>query len=136
MVEETIQLLSDANRFGGTVVYYDHAHDELLATLYKRCAFTLYPSIDEGFGLPIIESFSYGKAVIASTGGALPEVVDGRSPTLDPTDELAWERTIIDWFERPQERQKFERLIEAGTALSHDWSSVAPSLLRSVGLTA
>ena len=55
--------------------------DDELASLYSAAAFCVYPSEYEGFGLPIIEAFSFGRAVLASTGGALPETVGGLSPS-------------------------------------------------------
>lgn len=41
---------------------------------YKHCEAFLFPSISEGFGIPIIEAFHYGKPVFLSTLGSLPEI--------------------------------------------------------------
>jgi len=85
--------------------------DAELASLYRNAAFCLYPSFYEGYGLPIVEAFSYGKAVLASAGGALPETVGDFSPTIDPSDEDAWYRTLRQWIENPQTRAPFEAAI-------------------------
>ena len=53
----------------------------------------------------------HGKAVISSNGGALPEVVAGLSPCLDPKDEDAWFRLLLSWIESPEERLKYENAI-------------------------
>ena len=47
--------------------------DPDLANLYKASAFTLYPSTYEGWGLPVTESFCYGKAALLSDSSSLPE---------------------------------------------------------------
>jgi len=71
----------------GQIVIIEDADDQILSALYEGAAFCVYPSQYEGYGLPICEAFARGKAAIASTGGALPEVVGGLSPCLDPNDE-------------------------------------------------
>ena len=48
--------------------------DALLAALYKDAAALVYPSLYEGFGMPLLEAFSMGCPVVASLHGAIPEV--------------------------------------------------------------
>ena len=61
--------------------------------------------------MPIIESFKHGKAVISSTGGALPETVGDYSPCLDPTDEDAWFELMRSWIVDQTARQSYEARI-------------------------
>lgn len=84
-----------------SVVHLDNVRDPVLSRLYEQAAFCLYPSIYEGYGLPIVEAFLHGRAVIASTGGAIPEVTQGLGPCLDPRDEGAWTATIAEWIAEP-----------------------------------
>ncbi|MEO6003641.1 MAG: glycosyltransferase [Opitutus sp.] len=51
--------------------------DEQITHAYGECAFTIYPSIAEGFGLPVIESLARGKPCICSATGALGEISRG-----------------------------------------------------------
>ena len=98
--------------------------DGALTALYQAAAFCVYPSVYEGYGLPIIEAFSFGKAALVSTGGALPEVVQGLSPCLDPADEQAWYEAMKKWIEAPQCRAPYEQ--EIRTRLRHPtWSETA-----------
>ena len=99
-----------ANRF----VHLDAAEDALLARLYRDAAFCLYPSRSEGFGLPIIEAMAQGKAVIASTGGAVAETAAGVAPCLDPLDVDAWTGTLGAWIADPAARAPWEARIAAG----------------------
>jgi glycosyltransferase involved in cell wall biosynthesis len=48
--------------------------DTELGSLYKRCAFTVFPSFTEGFGLPIVESLWFGKPCITASTGAPFEI--------------------------------------------------------------
>ena len=83
------------------VVHISDASDGVLHALYANAAFCVYPSLYEGFGLPVIEAFSHGKPVIASTGGALPEAAGDLAPCLDPNDDDAWARTLGRWLNDP-----------------------------------
>ena len=47
--------------------------DDELGLLYRTCRFTLYPSLYEGWGLPVTESLSYGKVPLISDAASLPE---------------------------------------------------------------
>lgn len=51
--------------------------DVALAGLYRGCEFTLFNSFYEGWGLPVTESFGYGKAVVVADNSALPESAAG-----------------------------------------------------------
>lgn len=57
------------------VRFLDYVADNDLPALYARATLFVLPSFDEGFGLPAIEAMSCGTPVIASDGGALPEVI-------------------------------------------------------------
>lgn len=62
----------------GHPVRYDGAVDEAaLESAYAACAFTVYPSLMEGFGLPVLESLARGKPCICSGRGALGESARG-----------------------------------------------------------
>jgi glycosyltransferase involved in cell wall biosynthesis len=113
MVGDLMRELRDDARVAGNLVVITDADDATLWTLYRDAAFCLYPSRYEGFGLPVIEAFSHGKAVLASSGGAVPEVVRDFSPCLDPGDAAAWQRMLRTWIEEPAARAPYEQRIRA-----------------------
>jgi glycosyltransferase involved in cell wall biosynthesis len=100
----------------GSLVRLEGLGDETLDLLYRQAAFCLYPSVYEGYGLPLVEAFARGKAVIASSGGALAEVAAGFSPTLDPYDEAAWRDMIRLWIEDRAARAPYEAALRSGFA--------------------
>jgi glycosyltransferase involved in cell wall biosynthesis len=61
--------------------------DDELAGYYATCAAFIYPSLYEGFGIPILEALSYGAPVVSSTGGALPEAGGEVVYYFDPKSE-------------------------------------------------
>ncbi len=113
MVDELLEALKTDARLAGTVRLLSELDDEALAALYKGAAFCVYPSLYEGYGLPVVEALQFGKAVIASNGGALPELVNGFSPCLDPRNEDLWHVTLSRWIEDSGSRAPFEQDIRA-----------------------
>ena len=74
---ESLRLVPDVHRLG----YVD---DETLAWLYTNCSAFCYPSLFEGFGLPVVEAMSVGAAVLTSNVTSLPEVVGEAGVLVDP----------------------------------------------------
>lgn len=62
---------------GRTVRYDGPVSDRAVEAAYARCSFTVYPSLMEGFGLPVIESLTHGKPCVCSARGALGESARG-----------------------------------------------------------
>jgi len=124
MVDDLMRDLRSDPRIAGTLELLPDADDATVSALYRDAAFCLYPSRYEGYGLPVVEAFRHGKAVLASTGGAVPEVVGGFSPCLDPTDREVWQRLLATWIEDPAARAVYETRIR--TSFRHpDWDESA-----------
>ncbi len=60
-----------------------------LPSLYANATALIFPSLEEGFGLPVLEAMSAGTPVLTSDRGALAETAGGAAFTVDPTDEHA-----------------------------------------------
>ena len=111
MVDDLLRQIRNDRIVSSQILIMNGVSDDLLRVLYEAAAFCVYPSQYEGYGLPICEAFSRGKAVLASTGGALPEIAQGLSPCLDPEDEDAWYELVREWIEHPEIRVPFEQAI-------------------------
>jgi glycosyltransferase involved in cell wall biosynthesis len=65
-----------------------------LVALMQCARFFAFPSIYEGFGLPVVEAMQLGTPVLASTGGSLPEIVGDAGLLVDPLDSAALSRAM------------------------------------------
>ena len=86
-IDETIQRL----RLSKDVLLVGHQSHEHLPTLYNGAMAFVFPSLWEGFGLPVMEAMACGAPVIASNVACLPEVTGGAALLVDPlsTDAIA-----------------------------------------------
>jgi len=69
----------EALQLSDSVLFLGYVDDAELCWLYRNARCLVYPSLYEGFGMPVLEAMSCGTAAIASNGLAFPEIV-GRSP--------------------------------------------------------
>lgn len=96
----------------GTVLIMSNVSDGLLASLYRNCAFVVFPSFYEGFGLPLAEALGYGKACVTSGAGALREIGDGLRVDLDPRDTLSWADKMAELLADPAKISVLEASIK------------------------
>jgi glycosyltransferase involved in cell wall biosynthesis len=74
---QIIKLIKCLQKKDRPIKWLQHIDQKTLETKYARCLFTVYPSLYEGFGLPILESLIRGKPCICGMNGALGEVSSG-----------------------------------------------------------
>jgi len=106
------------------IVATGYVQDEDLPSIYSGADFMVFPSLHEGFGLPIIEAMACGVPVVSSSAASLPEVAGGAALMVDATDPRALaaaiERMATDERLRDDLRAKGLKRIE-----QFDWDSVA-----------
>jgi glycosyltransferase involved in cell wall biosynthesis len=68
----------------GAVRHLGYVDADRRRSLYEGARLLVLPSLDEGFGLPVLEAMATGVPVVAANRGALPEVVGGAGPLIDP----------------------------------------------------
>jgi alpha-1,3-rhamnosyl/mannosyltransferase len=106
-----------------------YVSDAALAELYRRCAVFCYPSLGEGFGLPVLEAMAAGAPVVISNLSSLPEVGGSAAEYVDPHDVTSIEdglrRLLSDETRRAQlSREGLER------ARKFSWESFAQRVLE------
>lgn len=94
---------------GAAVRWLGRVRDDELADLYRAAAVTAYPSLYEGFGLPVVEAMACGCPVVASDRGAIPEVAGGAAILTPPAPEA-----IAEAIAAALEPAEAERLRAAG----------------------
>ena len=63
-----------------------YTDERTLDALYAQATALLFPSLEEGFGLPVLEAMARGLPVIASNTSSLPEIAGDAAVLVDPTD--------------------------------------------------
>ncbi|GAA1728727.1 glycosyltransferase [Microcella frigidaquae] len=81
--------LAELQRQGRPVRSLLRVDDVTLAALYRRAAFSVFPSLNEGYGLPIVESLALGTPVITSAFGSMREIATAGCVLVDPRDDRA-----------------------------------------------
>jgi len=81
---ETGETLGALRALGERATMLGHVSDAALAELYRRCALFCFPSLGEGFGLPVLEAMAAGAAVLTSNVSSLPEVGGDAVAYADP----------------------------------------------------
>jgi glycosyltransferase involved in cell wall biosynthesis len=81
---DTVDTLGALRSLGERCTMLGQVSDAVLAELYRRCAVFCYPSLGEGFGLPVLEAMAAGAAVLTSNVSSLPEVGGDAVAYADP----------------------------------------------------
>jgi glycosyltransferase involved in cell wall biosynthesis len=95
---------------GDQVVMLGHVAGEALPALYQGATLFLYPTLYEGFGLPVIEAMASGVPVITSDTSALKELAEGHAHLVDPLDVGAIADAIGQCMADPEHRASLARL--------------------------
>jgi glycosyltransferase involved in cell wall biosynthesis len=110
------------------ILQLNHVSDAELNYLYESATFCVYPSLYEGWGLPVAEALVYGKAILSSNRGSLPEVGGDLVKYLAPWDTYAWADVLLDWAQNPAKVKELEK--NAKEKYIHcDWHGTATATL-------
>lgn len=111
------------------VIFTGYLSDEKLKSLYRKADLFVYPSVYEGFGVPVLEAMSYGLPVIASRRASIPEVIGSAAYLVDEVkDPKSWAEAIMakhldkDW-------QKSTRLKGYSRLDNFNWPNSAKILI-------
>lgn len=109
---------------GDKVRLLGHVAQEALPALYQGATLFLYPTLYEGFGLPVVEAMASGTPVLTSNTSALKEIAGGHAHLVDPLDTERMARAIARLITDDAYRAS---LAEKGLARSRDfrWSGTA-----------
>jgi glycosyltransferase involved in cell wall biosynthesis len=104
------------------------APDEDLRYFYGACDLFVFPSLYEGFGIPIVEAMACARAVACSNTSAMPEVANAAAILFDPTSVAEITRAMRDLILDPDLRRRMERR-GAHRAALFSWSRAAQKTL-------
>ncbi len=104
--------------------------DEHLSPLFARCAAYVCPSLDEGFGMPVLEALQTGARVLCSGVGAFREVGGDVATYFPPTDIDAMAEVMAETLRQPSDPALRERAIARGRGFS--WERVARETVAAI----
>jgi glycosyltransferase involved in cell wall biosynthesis len=104
MYEEVFRSI-EALGLGGDVLVSGYVPDEDLPLWYRAAEAFVYPSIYEGFGMPLLEAMASGVPVIAADSSSLPEAVGETGRLVPATDVSAWAAVLSRAIESPGWRE-------------------------------
>jgi glycosyltransferase involved in cell wall biosynthesis len=87
LVNDLLAELAASDYLGGKIQLMPDLSDAELRQAYRSCLFTIFPSLSEGWGLPIAESLAQGKFCVASNRTSIPEVGGDFIDYFDPSDD-------------------------------------------------
>jgi alpha-1,3-rhamnosyl/mannosyltransferase len=125
---QTGDTLRALHSLGSRAKLLGYVPDGVLAELYHRCALFCYPSLGEGFGLPVLEAMSAGAAVVTSNVSSLPEVGGEAVEYADPHDA----RSVSAAMRRVLEDEQLRRVLGERArrrAAEFSWASFAAAVL-------
>lgn len=125
-------LLSDLRtdpRIASKIVVLNHLGDRALAWVYQHALFTVYPSLYEGWGLPIAESLAYGKFCLAANNSSLSEVGKEFVEYIDAWDVQAWSARLWYYIHQPAKRAEKEAYIRSHYR-PNSWSNSCQALFE------
>jgi len=120
---ESYQLVKNAGATG-RVTFHSFTTLEKLVSLYRGAALFVYPSLYEGFGIPILEGFSSGCPVIASNVTSIPEVAGDAALYVDPLNVNEIRSALLRVTKDPELRESLSRRGYA-RAQKFSWEEVA-----------
>ena len=113
------------------IVKLNHVTDAELRSLYETAKFCVFPSLYEGWGLPVGEALALGKAVLSSDRGSLPEVGGNLAHYVDPWSPRAWADEIYKMTTNDAWRTEWEQKTKSEYRM-RTWAGAAGSIQEAV----
>jgi glycosyltransferase involved in cell wall biosynthesis len=128
---QTGETLAAMRRLGDSCIALGHVTDAVLSELYRRCAIFCYPSLGEGFGLPVLEAMAAGAPVLTSNLSSLPEVGGEAVEYVDPRSVGSIAAGLDRLLASPARRKELSELARRRAA-SFSWQLTAERTLEAL----
>lgn len=121
------RLATAALELGDSVTFVGNVRDADLPALYTAADAFAFPSLYEGFGLPVLEAMACGTPVVTSNSSSLPEIAGGAAILVDPLDS----RTIAEGLRQALNAHRAAQLRQSGLerARHFSWDRTAREML-------
>jgi glycosyltransferase involved in cell wall biosynthesis len=113
LLNDALYLMHNDPETKDKIVFFHDLSDNELVWLYENCLFTMYPSVYEGWGLPVAESLQHGKVCLSSAAAAMPEVAGDLIDYFNPYDSGECLELVAGYLDRTRLGEA-ERRIRSG----------------------
>ncbi len=127
-VNDLMEQLKSTSNLNGQIVILHDLSDAELAALYRSALFTVFPSLEEGWGLPIGESLIFGRPCVASNSSSVPEVAGEFVDYVDPFNVNDGYEKIRGFIEDRQSLERRADFIQRNFR-PREWSDVANDMM-------
>lgn len=128
-IEGKIRQRAEQLGISDRIVLLGHVAQEALPAIYQGAALFLYPTLYEGFGLPVIEAMASGVPVITSNTSSLKEIAAGYADLVSPLDIEGMAQTILQCLGDEEHATTLSKLGRQ-RALDFDWRRAAEDTLN------
>lgn len=111
-----------------SIIFTGYVSDAELIWLYRNCYAHIYPSLFEGFGLPVLEGMQFGAATITSNSTSIPEVSGDSAILLAPEDSASWTDAMLQLAKDQPTRQRLREKAQQRAA-QFSWQDSAQAVL-------
>ena len=114
------------------MITISRAPDDIVWGLYALAEVSAFPSLNEGFGLPVVESLALGTPVVTSDFGSMRDLGEGRGAVLvDPRDTTSIARALDSVLSDPERRAQLVAL--TATLPRRSWDDYARESWEHIG---
>lgn len=106
-----LSLISEINKNGKRIIFTGYLSNACVEEYFINADAYIFPSLSEGFGLPVLEAFYYNKPVLCSNTTSLPEVAGDAALYFDPHDPKSIAKVINEFYSNPPDK---DALIKKG----------------------
>ncbi|MBS0321897.1 MAG: DUF563 domain-containing protein [Proteobacteria bacterium] len=129
LVRDFMDQLAASNNLDGCIEVIHDASDVELDYLYRHCLCTMFPSLAEGWGLPVSESLAHGKVCLCANVGGIPEAGGAAADYIDPYNVRDGYARLVHYLDDPDALQRREQEI-AAQFQPRSWHDVATDVVR------
>jgi glycosyltransferase involved in cell wall biosynthesis len=130
---DLVEITENAGLAKEDVAFTGYVTDEELISLYQTCALFVFPSWNEGFGLPLLEAMACGAVVIGSNTSSIPSLIAWDEALFNPYDELSISNKIKYALENTEFRSR-SILFGEKQKLKYSWDITATKAIDSWNL--
>jgi glycosyltransferase involved in cell wall biosynthesis len=128
---ETARVMRNDPKVNSHIHILDNIDDNSLDWLYDQALMTAYPSLYEGWGLPVGESLAHGKICLSSSTSSMKEISPRLTDLIDPFDRLQWASMIQHYAISPSSRARREAEIRENFTIT-SWGETANHIVEAL----